>query len=113
MPYTGRATKTGNSRGFRFESALFAAHPEFATGEVEAEVIAPGRLLVRTRHVAVQNEETDPVMDAFLAFLSDQMQKHPGDIVALTAEDIEGLDELLAGVEYDPGERLDEDFELP
>ena len=113
MPYTGKATKTGNSKGFRFESALFVAHPEFATGDLEADVIAPGRLLVRTREDAVPHEEADPVLDAFLAFLGDQMQQHPERIQPFSAEDVEGLDELLAGVEYDPNEPLDDDFEPP
>jgi hypothetical protein len=112
MPYSGRATKTGNSRGFRFESALFVSHPEFESGDVEADVIAPGRLLVRTR---VENapSEADPIFDAFLAFLAEQMRTHPEDIEALTRQDVESLDELLAGVEYDPAEEIPEEFELP
>jgi hypothetical protein len=112
MSYTGRAAKTGNSRGFRFESALFAAHPEFASGDVEADVIAPGRLLVRTRVDAGRGGD-DPVLDAFWAFLAAQMQRHPERISALTPGDVAGLDELLEGVEYDPDEVLDDAFELP
>ncbi len=112
MSYTGRAARTGNSKGFRFESALFSAHPEFASGALEAHVIAPGRLLVRTREDAEQYEE-DPVLDAFLAFLAGRMRNEPGRIEALTASDVVGLDELLDGVEYDPNERLDDAFELP
>jgi hypothetical protein len=112
MRYTGRATRTGNSKGFRFESALFTSHPEFESGELEADVIAPGRLLVRTR---VQNEEpeADPVFDAFLAFLAEQMRTHPDRIESFSQRDVDGLDELLAGVEYDPTEQLPEDFDLP
>ena len=112
MPYTGRATRTGNSRGFRFESALFSSHPEFASGELEADVIAPGRLLVRAR-VEAEQPETDPVLDAYLAFLGNQMAAHPELLRPLTDDHIAGLDELLAGVEYDLDERLDADFELP
>ena len=114
MSFTGRAAKTGNSRGFRFESALFAAHPEFAAGDLEADVIAPGRLLVRIRdQEAVQDEEVDPVLEAFLAFLAHQMGKHPERMEAFAAADAEGLEALVEGVEYDPNERLDDDFELP
>lgn len=113
MSYSGRATKTGNSKGFRFESALFAAHPEFASGVVEADVIAPGRLLVRTRGDAASDERVDPVLEAFLAFLADQMRKHPERVQAFAAADVEGLERLLEGVDYDPNERLDADFELP
>lgn len=112
MSYRGRAARTGNSRGFRFESALFASHPEFEQGEVEADVIAPGRLLVRTRSES-EEPEADPVIDAFLAFLAEQMRSKPEHIQALTRDDVAGLDELLAGVEYDPAERLPDEFELP
>ena len=112
MAYTGRAAKTGNSRGFRFESALFTSHPEFASGEVEAEVVAPGRLLVRTK-VAEEVGDADPIMDAFVAFLAEEMRKHPERMAFLTGDDVAGLDELLAGVEYDQAEELDDDFTLP
>jgi hypothetical protein len=30
VEYRGKLTKTGNSTGFRFESALFKSHPEFS-----------------------------------------------------------------------------------
>lgn len=112
MAYTGRAAKTGNSRGFRFESALFTSHPEFASGEVEAEVVAPGRLLVRTK-VTEEVGAADPIMDAFLAFLAEQMRQHPERLAFLTGDDVAGLDALLAGVDYDPAEELDADFHLP
>lgn len=112
MPYTGRATRTGNSRAFRFESALFTSHPEFAEGDMEADVIAPGRLLIRTRAQG-ENESQDPVLGAYLAFLEEQMAHHPELLRPLTNEDVAGLDELLDGVEYEKEEALDEGFELP
>lgn len=31
--YRGKQVRTGNSLGFRFDSALFKSHPEFAGGE--------------------------------------------------------------------------------
>lgn len=59
------------------------------------------------------DRETDPVLESFLAFLAERMRTHPELIEAFSEQDVAGLDELLAGVEYDPNERLDEDFELP
>lgn len=112
MAYAGRAARTGNSRGFRFESALFTSHPEFASGEVEAEVVAPGRLLLRTKAPA-EVGDADPIMDAFLAFLAEEMRKHPERLAFLTEDDVAGLDELLAGVEYDRDEEIHDDFVLP
>jgi hypothetical protein len=112
MSYSGRATRTGNSRAFRFESALFTSHPEFAEGDMEADVIAPGRLLIRTRPPE-DEVNPDPVFGAYLAFLEAQMVANPDLLRPFTTEDIAGLDELLEGVEYDKDEALDEDFELP
>ena len=112
MSYSGRATRTGNSKAFRFESALFTSHPEFAEGDVEADVIAPGRLLIRTRS-REDEERGDPVFGAYLAFLEAQMVANPDLLRPFTTEDVAGLDELLEGVEYDKEEVLDEEFELP
>lgn len=112
MPYTGRATRTGNSKAIRFESALFTSHPEFAEGDMEADVIAPGCLLIRTR--AQGNDEgRDPVFGVYLAFLEQQIAERPELLRPLTAEDVAGLDELLDGVVYDREEALDDEFELP
>jgi hypothetical protein len=112
MPYKGRATRTGNSRAIRLESALFTSHPEFAEGDMEADVIAPGYLLVRTRSQDA-DASRDPVFGAFLAFLENQITERPDLLRPLGTEDVAGLDELLDGVVYDKEEALDDEFELP
>lgn len=112
MSYTGRATRTGNSKAIRLESALFTSHPEFAEGEMEADVISPGCLLIRTR--AQGNDESrDPVFSAYLAFLEGQITNRPELLQPLTTQDVAGLDDLLDGVVYDKEEALDDEFELP
>jgi hypothetical protein len=112
MSYTGRTTRTGNSKAIRLESALFTSHPEFAEGDVEADVIAPGCLLIRTRGQG-NDESQDPVFAAYLAFLEDQLANRPELLRPLTTEDVAGLEALLDGVVYDKEELLDDDFELP
>ncbi len=112
MSYTGRATRTGNSKAIRLESALFTSHPEFGEGDVEADVIAPGCLLIRTRSQE-KDETQDPVFPVYLAFLQEQITRHPELLRPFTTEDVAGLDELLDGVEYDKEIALDEGFELP
>lgn len=72
--YRGKQTRTGNSFGFRFDRALFKSHPEFV-GEVKAQVIAPGRMLVSVAEPVV--ERADPVMASFLAFLASDIAKVP------------------------------------
>src|ERR1017187_8998622 len=72
--YRGKQIRTGNSSGFRFESALFRSHPEF-NGAVKAHVIAPGQMLVSAIAPArEESEENDPVLEAFLAFLAKDME---------------------------------------
>ena len=83
--YRGKQTRTGNSSGFRFESALFKSHPEF-NGNVVAHVLAPGRLLVTAE---AEKKTTDPIMESFLAFL--------GRGIADSPEAVRPLDEALAG----------------
>jgi hypothetical protein len=112
MSYRGKVTRTGNSRGFRFASALFQSHPEFAEGDVEATVIAPGRLLVQMRTPQDDRGE-DPVFEAYLSFLESQLVRQPALLQPFTAHELSGVEELLEGVTYDPDEVLDDDFELP
>ncbi|HEY0794799.1 MAG TPA: hypothetical protein VGD64_03360 [Acidisarcina sp.] len=78
--YRGKQTRTGNSLGFRTDNALFKSHPEFA-GEVEAHVIAPGRMLVSISSRVP--DKRDPVMNAFLAFLASDMKRSPESIAPL------------------------------
>jgi prlF antitoxin for toxin YhaV_toxin len=101
--YSGRRSKTGNSSGFRFEGALFKSHPEF-TGEVRAHVIAPGRLLVTAE--PLEELDSDPVLSSFLAFLSQDMLKHPESIRVLDEALMDEIASLTKGVQVGK----DEDF---
>jgi hypothetical protein len=75
--YRGKLTKTGNSLGFRFESPLFRSHPEF-NGNVEAHVIAPGRLLViASAESAGRVPLEDPVLASFLGLLASDIERNP------------------------------------
>lgn len=89
--YRGKQTKTGNSSGFRFEGALFRSHPEF-NGEVVAHVIAPGRLLVTAR---TEEEDADPVMASFLAFLGQDIAQAPRTVRPLDSKLAERIDVLV------------------
>ncbi len=114
MKYSGRATTSGNSRAFRFDAALFRTHPEFASGNVTGHVIGPGTLLVTTAQMPdAEDAEADPVLGAYLAYLEEQMRRHPELARPLTSADVRGLDELLEGVVAHPDDELDDDFTLP
>jgi len=86
--YRGRQAKTGNSLGLRFDKALFQSHPEFS-GEVRAHVIAPGRMLVVADPAKrPRRRDSDPVIEAFLSFLAEDMVRSP--------EQLRPLDPALA-----------------
>lgn len=112
MSYTARATTSGTAPALAFSRAFAAEHPEFTEGRFEAHVIAPGRLLI-SAPVVEEEEDDDPVLGAFLSFLDRQMTERPDLIRPFTAADIEGVAELVSGVEVDLDEEIDEDFVLP
>lgn len=113
MSYTATATAVGNSKGLRLEAALFREHPEFASGDFEVDVIAPGRLLIRAEARASGDDAIDPVLDAFLGFLGQQMVTRPDFMTPLTVSDHQRVGELVERIEVDDDEELGDDFELP
>ncbi|MGA2150458.1 MAG: type II toxin-antitoxin system PrlF family antitoxin [Bryobacteraceae bacterium] len=104
--YRGKQTRTGNSFGFRFDSALFKSHPEFS-GEVRADVIAPGRMLVSIVNPVA--ERRDPVMEAFLAFLAGDIATQPETVRPMSRELAARIDDLVAGVTVSENEPLGDD----
>lgn len=114
MTYSGKATTVGNSRALSFEASLFKAHPEFAAGRVEAHVIAPGTMLVTsTDGVQPAMDDEDPVMLAYLAFMEQEMARHPELIQPLDARLLADMDALVGDMEVDLNEDLGEDAYLP
>lgn len=104
--YRGKQTRTGNSFGFRFDRALFKSHPEFI-GEVRAQVIAPGRMLVSVAEPIV--ERADPVMASFLAFLASDIAKAPETIQPISRDLAKRIDRLVEGVTVSHDEPLGEE----
>ena len=51
-------------------------------------------------------EETDPVLEAFLAFLAKNMEDHPEQIKPLSADLMERVERLTQGMVVDPDEDL-------
>ena len=103
--FSGKSTAIGNSNGFRFDAALFKANPEFF-GEVRGTVLAPGQMLVSVvptdeQQPELQDEEANPVMQAFLSFLEGQMAAHPELIEPVTEAQMAHIATLVDGVELD------------
>ena len=100
--YYGKQAKTGNSLGLRFERALFHSHPEFS-GEVEAHIIGPGRMLVVADPAqSKKTAEEDPVLSSFMSFLASDMLRSPERITPLDAVPMERIGALVRDVDTDP-----------
>jgi antitoxin PrlF len=97
--YKGKITTAGTSEGFRFDKTLFRQHPEFKQkAEVRADVIGPGTILVSLINNPEMENEDDPVVSAFLAFLERDMLENPKTITRLSADQIARAKALTANV---------------
>jgi antitoxin PrlF len=95
--YTGTITTTGMSEAIRLEKALFKAHPEFRQkAKVQAHVIGPGTMLVAVADNVQPAEDVDPVMAAFLSFLTRDIAENPARVVELGSR-IEKARQLTRG----------------
>ena len=104
--YHGKQAKTGNSLGLRFERALFHSHPEFS-GEVEAHIIGPGRMLVvADPEPKRKSTEEDPVLSSFMSFLAADMRRSPEYIKPVDAGVMERIGTLVSKVDTSPEEDL-------
>lgn len=99
--FSGKATKVGNSKGYRIDSGLFKAHPEFE-GDVQLTILGDGQALLSVARPASgkkpAGEESDPVLMGFLGFLERQMAAHPEDIVAADEAQLKRIAKLVKGV---------------
>jgi antitoxin PrlF len=96
--YTGTITTTGKSEAIRLEKALFKSHPEFRQkSKVHAHVIGPGTMLVSVVGEAPVEAEADPVMAAFLSFLSADISRTPERVRPLVGTRIKKARELTKG----------------
>src|SRR5216683_5449793 len=110
--YHGKQAKTGNSLGLRFERALFHSHPEFS-GEVEAHIIGPGRMLVvADPEPKKKSAEEDPVLSSFMSFLAADMQRSPEHIKPLDAGVMERIGTLVSNVDTSPEENLGDEAQI-
>lgn len=78
--FSGSITTTGKSEAIRLDKALFRLHPEFRQkAKVRAQVISPGHALISVVDEAPETAtEEDPVVEAFLSFLAQDLQSRPG-----------------------------------
>lgn len=110
--YMGSVTTTGSSEAFRVDKGLFRQHPEFKQkAKVKASVIAPGQILLSLceEEEPALVEREDPVVNAFLGFLEQDMINNPGHLEEISAEEIARSKALVEGVEVSDDDFLPED----
>lgn len=107
--FSGAVAATGNSRGFRLESAFFQAAPEFAApgGAIRADLIGPGTILVRVNTERQDNEAGDPIIGAWLSFLDQDIKSNPGRLAPFAEVELAALAKLVENV------AVTDDYELP
>lgn len=103
--FKGKQAKTGNSLGLRFDKALFRSHPEF-NGAVQAQVIAPGRMLVVAQRHPKGRQGTDPVIASFLSFLANDMARSPQHVSSLDRALMRRITRLTGRIRTDANEDL-------
>lgn len=98
--YRGAITTTGSSEAIRLDKGLFRQNPEFRQkAKVEAHVIGRGILLVQLVDEPAQDEQDeDPMVAAFLAFVDRSVEENPGMIKPTTQTEFEEVDDLLKGI---------------
>ncbi len=111
--YTGTITTTGKSEAIRLEKALFRSHPEFRQKtKVRAHVIGPGTMLVSVADEERTETEADPVMTAFLSFLSADIVRTPERVKPLAETRIKEARKLTKRTKVRDGEALPDDVTL-
>lgn len=108
MSYKGKITTAGTSNAIRLEKDLFKQNPEFKQqAEVRADIIGPGKMLISVVDNPNTDNEDDPIVGAFLAFIEKDMLQRPAAITSLDANIIARAKALTAGVTVN-----DDDFDI-
>ncbi len=99
--YTGKATKLGNSKGYRMDANLFKDHPEFEN-EVQVTIISKGQALLSVNPSAMkvrkEKNDEDPILLGFLDFLENQMATKPSDFFPANQAQLKRIAKLVKGV---------------
>lgn len=99
MSYKGKITTVGTSEAIRLDKDLFRQNPEFKqAAEVKADIIGPGKMLITVMDNPDLDNEDDPIVGAFLAFLANDMVKKSAAIAPLDTNVIARAKALTSGM---------------
>lgn len=112
--YHGSITTVGNaSEAIRLDKTFFRQNPEFKQkSRVKAQVIGPGTVLLSLDEEIEETGESgsDPIAEAFLAFLEQDMLAHPARLESISDEEIKRVKALIAGVDVNNSDVIPEDI---
>ncbi len=106
--FKGSITTSGSSQVICVEKAFFRNFPEFRKkAKVQAKVISHGQLLVSVVDEAISAQlEDDPVIEAFLGFLGEDMKSNPNRLAPLSQSAIDRVQKLTKDVVVNNNEVL-------
>ena len=96
--------KSGGSQALRIKKSLLDMVPAMANG-VTAKVLSDNTILLvakdRKQNNNVIDNEDDPMMQAFLAFLERDMTSNPDNLIVADNQYFSQFDDLLEGIDID------------
>jgi antitoxin PrlF len=110
--FNGSITTSGSSQAICVEKAFFRSFPEFhQKAKVRAKVISHGQVLISVVEEAPSAQlEDDPVVEAFLGFLAEDMQANPKRLAPLSQSAMDRVQKLTKDVVVDDNEVLPDDI---
>lgn len=89
MSYKGKISTSGTSEAILLEKDLFIQHPEFKQeAAVKADIIGQGTMLISIADKSNIENDSDPIVSAFLSFLEKDMSENAAVITAVDAKTI-------------------------
>lgn len=110
--FKGSITTSGSSQAICVEKAFFRNFPEFRQkSKVQAKVISHGQVLISVVDEAPSAQlKDDPVIEAFLGFLAEDMQSNPKRMAPLSQAAMDRVQKLTKNVVVDDSEVLPDDI---
>lgn len=113
LAYKGTITTTGASEAMRFDKSLFRQHPEFRQkAKVEAHVIGQGTLLVHVMGEQAAEQQEDPMVMAYLAFIERDAINNPSHIAPISEDLVARAVEATRNVVVSDDDEIPDDVSI-
>ena len=113
--YSGSITTTGTSEAIRLDKPFFRSNPEFRQkAKVQAQVLGRGTVLISVVDDVdgAYEQQSDPALTAFLAFLERDITNAPERMVPPSAARIADAVALTDNVEVSDDDEIPDDIDF-